>query len=122
MVHNKTLGVGAPPPGHDGFTALYSGGTSAGSEVYDRFSNDAALIANLMFHEFMHNKLNLGNELHTRNGLGAATVGPNSQLTAENINEMASALDTKRPQWVDGLALISARSAMPDSDPAKGLF
>jgi hypothetical protein len=122
MVKARSIGVGSPPPGHDGFTALYAGGASAGSEVYDRFSNDAALIANLMFHEFMHNKLNLGDALHTRNGLAAATVSPSSQLTTENINDMAAALDTKRPQWVEGLALISARSAMPDSDPAKGLF
>ena len=122
MVEAKSIGVGSPPQGHDGFTALYAGGTSAGSEVYDRFSNDAALIANLMFHEFMHNKLNLGNEMHTKNGLAAATVTAGTQLTVENINDMAAALDTRRPQWVDGLKLISGRSAMPDSDPAKGLF
>ena len=122
MVEAKKIGVGAPPPNHDGFTALYAGGASAGSEVYDRFSNDAALIANLMFHECMHNKLNLGNTLHTRNGLAAATVTAATRLTTENINDMAAALDAPRPQWVDGVGIISARSAMSDNDPAKGLF
>ena len=123
IVKNKKLEVGSPPPGHDGLTVSYAGGKSAGSEVYDRFSNSAALIANLMFHEFMHNKLNLdNNSLHTRGGLAAATVGPNTQLTPENIRDMAAALDTDRPQWVDGLKLISARSMMSDNDPAKGIF
>ena len=123
MVKDQRLGVGTPSPGHDGFTALYTGGASAGSEVYDRFSNNAALIANLMFHEFMHNKLNLNDDLlHRRNGLAARSVGPNTQLSPENIHDMAAALDVKRPQWVDGLKLISARSMMSDNDPSKGLF
>lgn len=65
---NGKVEMGKPPAGHDGLTnPNLRGGTA--SEVYAHFA-DATLLANLMFHEAMHNKLALGNlALHTHEGL-----------------------------------------------------
>jgi hypothetical protein len=121
LVNKGNLEKGLPPAGHDGRTnSNLPGGT--GSEVYFHTS-DATVIANLMFHEAMHNKLRLdNNHLHPRGGLAAESVGPETKLTTRNINEMAAALSNHQPQWTDGTKILAQEWMRPDSDPAKGLF
>lgn len=127
VVSKGKVEAGKPPAGHDGLTnPNLTGGT--GSEVYFHF-NDATLIANLMFHEAMHNKLALGNAgLHPRGGLadgpqgGTGPITPTTPLTNRNIDDMARALGTSRPQWTAGIQLLVNEAMRPDSDPSKGLF
>jgi hypothetical protein len=115
------LQQGNPPPTEDGLTNLNLNNSSA-SEVYWT-SSDLMAIANLMFHEAMHNKLGLNDaKLHVKDGLAAATVSAATPLTPSNINDMAAALDKPRPQWTAGIKLITDAAAMDDNDPAKGLF
>jgi hypothetical protein len=118
--HGK-LEAGTPPPNHDGRTnPNLSGGTA--SEVY-LHDWTPAVIANLVFHEAMHNKLRLDNSgLHSRGDMAASSVGPETILSARNTNDMAAALDRHSPQWVDGIKLLVNEAMKPDSDPSKGLF
>lgn len=95
--------------------------------MYAHFA-DTTLLANLMFHEAMPNKLALGNlALHPRGGLdngipGGMAIEATTPLTPNNIREMASALDANRPQWTAGIQMLVAESSRPDSDPLKGLL
>jgi hypothetical protein len=116
----RVLKQGSPPPNHDGLTSFKDGTTA--SEAY--FTNsDPQVLANLFFHEFMHNKLHLGNSMHDHHdGLGATPVGPNTPLTKANIAEMGAALGKKQPQWTGGVPILTAAVNVPDSDPSKGLF
>lgn len=114
------LAQGNPPAGEDGLTNLNVGGAT-GAEVYLQIA-DMQVIANLMFHEAMHNKLHLGNGMHSQGGLASAVVDASTQLTAANINAMAAALDTPRPQWTGGITLLAQAAAVDDNDPSKGLF
>ena len=95
--------------------------------MYLHFS-DPDLLANLAFHEAMHNKLALGNQgLHPLGGLANGTpngtppgwVEATTQLTPNNISRMASALEAVRPQYRAGIAKVAAAVAAPDSDPLK---
>jgi hypothetical protein len=101
-----------------GRTTLYgSGDDAAGSEVYARLGmrSSGLLMANLMMHEFLHNKLNLDDpHLHPTGGLatgGEITTG--TQLTNTNIQMMAAALHLPRKQWTGGIDAIIQRSADP---------
>lgn len=113
------LEMGSPPPDHDGLTNPIGG--SVASEVYQHFS-DPAVIANLMFHEAMHNKLALDNRMHSRGGLAASPVSADTVLSPSNISDMAAALDTQRPQWTAGIQLLISESQRSDNDPLKGLL
>ncbi len=116
---NGKLEMGSPPPDHDGLTHPMAGGVA--SEVYLHFV-DPVIIANLMFHEAMHNKLAMGNNMHAKGGMAGSPVSPATVLTPGNILDMAKALDTNRPQWTSGIALLIAESKRSDSDPLKGLL
>jgi hypothetical protein len=121
LVRAGKLQQGQPPAGHDGLTNPNLQGET-GSEVYFHFA-DTTLLANLMFHEAMHNKLALGNaQLHPRGGLASATVEPATPLTPGNISNMAASLDVNRPQWTAGMRMLAAAWMIPDSDPMKGMF
>lgn len=113
------LEVGQPPPNHDGLTNPMAGGVA--SEVYLHFA-DPAIIANLMFHEAMHNKLALDNRMHAKGGMAGSPVTPDTVLTPQNIQDMASALETSRPQWTAGIGMLVAESQRSDNDPLKGLL
>jgi hypothetical protein len=121
LVTNGKLEQGHPAADHDGFTnPNLTGGT--GSEVYYH-GKGTTVLANLMFHEAMHNKLALGNVgLHSRGGMGSAVVTPSTELTPRNVADMAAALDVNRPQWTAGMGLLATAWMVPDSDPSKGLF
>ena len=120
VAKNGKLEMGSPPPNHDGLTNPMA--TGVASEVYLHFS-DPAIISALMFHEAMHNKLALGNDgLHRRGGLAGSPVGASTPLTPSNVQDMAAALDTSRPQWTIGIGLLVAESQRSDNDPLKGLL
>ncbi|PVX75204.1 hypothetical protein [Paraburkholderia unamae] len=105
---------------HWGYTQFQTANgrvTVAASEVYAK-SLEPDLLAKLAFHELMHNKLVTGNGLHTRNGLAQATVGPNTDLSAENIADLAAAMHNPVPQWTGGVdLLLSARRLRDAGDP-----
>jgi hypothetical protein len=88
------------------------------SEVYVD-SQDADLIAKLVFHECMHNKLRLtGPQLHPMGGLASAVLGPASRLTPQNANAMAAALGTSRTQWPNVTPFLVERRIRRDGgDP-----
>jgi hypothetical protein len=136
LVTNGKLEQGRPPASHDGFTNFLfqsrtSSGTTAASEVFPNFPTTNAglkLVANLMFHEAMHNKLGYNDpQLHNRGGLAsgspqAAPIADATQLTASNISLLAAHLDDSRPQWTAGIGLLTTAANVPDSDPTKGMF
>jgi hypothetical protein len=65
----------------------------------------------------MHNKLHLGNEMHSRqDGLGAEEVKPDTKLTVKNIKSMAKVLRTPRAQWTDGISLLTSGVHDPMSE------
>jgi len=92
--------------GPGGTTRIHASGNL--SEVYVRESlvamgggaDIARGLAVLAFHEAMHNKLQLGNSLHSKGGGGmaATTVYANTELNQPNIAKMAKALETAVPQ------------------------
>jgi hypothetical protein len=64
-------------------------------------------IAQIVFHEAMHNKGKLGEkQLHNHSGpkeaLFRSTLTPQSRLTKEDVALMAKHLDSKVPQWTGG--------------------
>jgi hypothetical protein len=59
-------------------------------------------LANLTFHEFLHNKLKIGDTMHSRGGLAGASVDENTQLTTQNAKDMGQALSKQRVQWMGG--------------------
>jgi hypothetical protein len=134
LVTNGKLQQGRPPGQHDGNTNFLipnspPPGTTAGSEVFPNFPSTPQglkLVASLMFHEAMHNKLALTNrQLHPQLGLASgppetAAITDTMALTNSNINAMAASLDIARPQWTAGLSLLTQAVNVPDSDPMKG--
>lgn len=77
------------------------------SAVTDR--NRSRLLANLAFHECMHNKLDthpqLGimQDIHTTGGLAGLGVTSDSQLTDQNIMDMRGGLGINIPQFIGRL-------------------
>jgi hypothetical protein len=103
-----------------GHTRLYGSDPkfNAGSEVYARLGmrTSGLLMANLIMHELMHNKLNLDDDhLHPTGGMatgGQITTG--TQLTPRNIQMMAAALHLPQKQWDEGINTIVTRSLDPN--------
>jgi len=63
---------------------------------------NARALANLTFHEFMHNKLKIGDAMHSKGGLAGASVDENTILTPQNAKDMGQALSKQRVQWMGG--------------------
>lgn len=87
----------------------YWGGKGAVSEIYlDHAANKSSEAqAKMSFHELMHNKLQVGNELHGSDygsGLNKEMLDLSTTFAAildsENIKWMAPALNKQIPQWV----------------------
>jgi hypothetical protein len=76
---------------------------------------DAEVLARLAFHECMHNKLRLGNETHGRGGLASASVSADTQLTEQNVANMAAAMKTAVPQWPEGFGFLLDRRVRRDA-------
>jgi hypothetical protein len=77
------------------------GGNQTGSEVY--VSSSKSGLAELTFHELMHNKLHLDDaNLHKKDGLARAVVPLGGQPSPDNIKDMKAALKNKQKQWTGG--------------------
>ncbi|HEX8247097.1 MAG TPA: hypothetical protein VF599_02850 [Pyrinomonadaceae bacterium] len=95
----------------DGFTTWANNLT--GSEVY--VSSSRQYLAEMAFHESMHNKLHLGDTaLHAKDGLAHIPVTAGTTPSATNITDMRRALATSQPQWTGGWTAYN--------DPSRGLF
>ncbi|WP_238273038.1 hypothetical protein [Methylobacterium cerastii] len=95
------------PPTHEtstGFTKWNS--KEHGSDMEASSAMDSRDIANITFHEFMHQKLHLSDKLHTKDGLAGDV---NSSLSEDNIKLMAAKLMANHPQWTGGFAILEAR-------------
>lgn len=95
-----------------GNTCFKTGGTNtAASEVYmDVITNacdDVAKgMANLIFHELMHNKSLMGNELHSKGGggLAAEVVTQSTARSQGNVDFMKARLGKDITQWQGGFS------------------
>jgi hypothetical protein len=88
----------------DGFTAW--GGELTASEVYSNSSR--GYLAEMAFHELMHNKLHLGDAaLHSRGGLARIPVIAGTSPSTENITQMRGALSNSQRQWTGAWAAVN---------------
>jgi hypothetical protein len=94
----------------------YFNHTVTGSDVVANHDDDTKMIANLTFHELMHNKLQMGDEMHRMGGLARSPVDDTTPLTAANVDAMARALLKDRKQWLDGFALLKERAKPISTD------
>lgn len=104
-------GRASPNLDDGGFTAWV--GELTGSEVYTESSNDPTMLAKLVFHEAMHNKLHAGGDLHAHDGLAVSPLQTSSELSSGNIRQMARSLGRNRRQWAGGCAVYN--------DPMRGI-
>ena len=88
----------------------YNNGKVTGSDVVANPDDDTSMIANLTFHELMHNKLNMDDSMHKLGGLARSPVDESTPLTNANIEAMAKVLTKDRKQWVGGFALLKDRA------------
>ena len=88
----------------------YNNGKVTGSDVVANPDDDTTMIANLTFHELMHNKLNMDDSMHRLGGLASSPVDESTPLTKDNIEAMAKVLTKDRKQWVGGFALLKERT------------
>jgi hypothetical protein len=110
----------SPLGGHDGLTKFTKGGEAV-SEVYANCA-DTRVLAHLAFHEAMHNKLRLGNDMHQQKGLASAAVDGAMRPSEDNTKRMKAALKTDRPQWTAGVGIMLNKSRQKASgDPAWNL-
>jgi len=95
-----------------GFTAWNNSVTS--SEVFAAScTGNGPGVANMIFHESMHNKGHWTNaQLHPDGGLAADTVSDQTALTQKNIDRMARVLAARHSQWTGGCAYMN--------DPLRG--
>jgi hypothetical protein len=94
--------------GVTGTTAWETPSGLTGSEVYASTSKGSGLVlANVIFHEFMHNKGHWSDEaLHPDGGMAGGTVDDKTELNQKNIVRMARVLAARHPQWTGGCACI----------------
>ena len=93
-------------------------GAVMGSDVFAFTLSSVAKIANTTFHEFMHNKQKLGDEMHHQGGMASEGVDGSTALTSANIDTMAAALTRKQLQWIGGFDALNAKK---DNDPLSPL-
>jgi hypothetical protein len=99
---------------------LNAGGTTVhlagASEVYVK-GDDPGLLANLAFHELMHNRLKQGDDqLHPQGGLGAASVSAATKLNDRNIKSMLAVLNDPITQWTAGIGILNTGKVDPISE------
>jgi hypothetical protein len=100
---------GAPEVNSTEGGLTYFNGKVTGSDVVANPDDDTTMIANLTFHEFLHNKLNMNDSMHRLGGLARSPVDESTLLTNANIETMAKVLTKDRKQWVGGFALLKER-------------
>lgn len=123
VVQKMNKGGGKPHMSsqHMGVTFIQ---TRTGSEVWSKGQSVEGL-ASLIFHEAMHNKLQLGNNgLHGKFvpqcSLSCASITwfPGIKPTPAEANAMSAALKNSVPQWTDGQAILrEARLKRKAQDP-----
>src|SRR3954452_12868338 len=67
----------------------YNNGKVTRSDVVANPDDDTTMVANLTFHELMHNKLNMDDSMHRLGGLSRSPVDESTPLTNANIEAMA---------------------------------
>src|SRR5262249_42149323 len=86
------------------------------SEVYVENNFPAKKLANIAFHELMHNKLRQGNAMHNTQGMnmGKSPATECSFMSPVDRERMALALNVKVPQYADRLTgAVAAKSLTP---------
>ena len=106
LIAAADFGISVDQLGQDGMTLWRTGDTSV-SEVYQH-SWKPEMLAKLVYHEFMHNKLRETNKMHRRKGLAAAIVDAESEQRAANSRRMGKRLHRKQAQWLGGFSLLGA--------------
>jgi hypothetical protein len=100
-----------------GITAIRG---QTGSEMWAKTS-DVDLQAGLIFHEAMHNQLQLGDQMHGMFkpcSLSCASITPPFSPSAPEVQAMVKALKKPAVQWSDGQSLLwSAAQAKANGDP-----
>ncbi len=80
-----------------------SEGNSVGAEVYVRDLKERPYqIAKFIWHETLHAKLKVEDEMHSRGGLAKGEIGEDTKLTERNAKDMAQALQKHRNFWTGG--------------------
>ncbi|HET7544396.1 MAG TPA: hypothetical protein VFK05_31210 [Polyangiaceae bacterium] len=98
-------------PSGVGGTTAWNSEKGTGSEVYT-YNSDPDNVANLIFHEALHNKLHWDDaRLHAQGGLAGSPVHPPE--TKSDIALMRQGIAMTRPQWMGGWAAVN--------DPLRGL-
>lgn len=100
-VVRRMLGI-EPPAGVGGGFTFFDGAVTL-SEVYVEGSMPARRLANVAFHELMHNKLRMGNEMHTLGGVAASPTQERAILSAEGIRRLSVALFRTVPQYTKAM-------------------
>jgi hypothetical protein len=91
-----------PPAGVGGGFTFFNGAVTV-CEVYVEGSMPAHRLANVAFHELMHNKLAMGNEMHALGGVAGSPTQERSILTAESIKRMSAQLFRAVPQYTGAM-------------------
>jgi hypothetical protein len=68
---------------------------------------DGGTLGALVFHECLHAKLGLGNNMHSRAGLASAVVDGSTQLNDANRRDIADTINKRVIQWPDGWEILS---------------
>ena len=97
------------PADSEGGLTLWNGKVT-GSDVVADGDTETRTIANLTFHELMHNKLRMGDEMHRQGGLAASPVDSSMRPSDKNIAAMSAALLKPQPQWTGGFAELTERA------------
>jgi len=126
VITSENFGSAASSRGEDGTTAWQNRGVFV-SEVYKHGWNPD-MLARIIYHELMHNKLREGNSMHRRGGLAAAEIGEDSDQRRANTRRFGSRLHVRHQQWVGGFAMVRERERVRESlltldsdDPLAGL-
>ena len=96
----KKLGI--EPTTRDGGFTVFNGSVTL-SEVYVDGSMPAERLANVAFHELMHNKLETGDVMHDMGGLATKPTHEGHKLNAENIKRLSARLFRAVPQYTKGM-------------------
>lgn len=121
----RSLGAPIMTGDNGGFTSsTLKDGTI--SEVYVRQNFPARKLANIAFHELMHNKLRRGNEMHGLRGLnmGVSPATECSFLSPRDVELMAQGLNAKVRQYTGRLTGDVAAKFLnpPQRQPAAKFF
>jgi hypothetical protein len=73
------------------------------SEVYVDGSMPARRLANVAFHDFMHNKLTMDNKMHDLDGLARYPTAENANPSNKNVQMLSKALFRQARQYTEAM-------------------